>query len=67
MKIHPRTRVVQEAQNAIANELDSIAEAKKLTAVEMLQILNGYQATYLKFMLRRERHPNNPSKPADEL
>jgi hypothetical protein len=67
MKIHPKMMIVQKAKAEIGIYLCDYQEKHNLTDIEMLQIINSVSDSTLKFMLRRERHPNNPDKPADQL
>lgn len=66
MRLHPRTLPVQQAGNAIRTELIRLQEQHDLTDVEMLRILLDHQHTITKYMLRAERHPEDPERKADE-
>lgn len=57
---------VEKARAKIAVEINELWEKHDLTAIEFLQALNTVEATVLKYMLRAERHPNDPDKSADE-
>lgn len=65
MKRHPKAIAALKAESEISERVAAIAEKHGLTDIELLQILNGLQATTLKYMLRFERHPHNPDLPAD--
>ena len=65
MKIHPRSIVVDKAALDAAVALDGIANNYHLTTTELFIIINRYQSNILKFALRSERHPDDPSNPAD--
>lgn len=62
--VHARTFLVQGARNKVASFVTDIQERENLTDLEMLGILNEVQARILKYALRVERHPDNPTKPA---
>ena len=66
MRLHPRTRPVQKASNAIQQSLWGLQEKHGLTDVEMMQVLADSQLTILRYMLRDERHPGEPDRKADE-
>lgn len=61
----------EEARRADTNRLkleiviDQFLTEHELTDIEVLQALNSYAQTTLKYMLREERHPDDPDKPAD--
>ncbi|MFJ1539214.1 hypothetical protein ACIODS_11795 [Micromonospora chalcea] len=57
---------VQQASRAIRDALDGLQQEHDLTDVEMLRVLFEHQQDITKYMLRRERHPNDPDKKADE-
>lgn len=65
MKIHPRTHTVQLAQCDIELAIHDIAQKHALTFAEIFGALANAQAKYAREMLRQERHPNDPDKPAD--
>lgn len=64
MKMHPRVMPWQRARNDISA---AVSEAMKkhpdLTYIELFQIFNEITASWLKYALRDERHPNDPDKP----
>ena len=62
---HPRTQPVAEASAEIGVTLNRLQREHGLTSVEMLQAVSTWQASCLKYMLRRERHPEDPGTPAD--
>ena len=66
MRLHERTLLVREAGNEMRSVLDDIIKKHDLSSIEFLQILNEVAATELKYMLREERHPEDPDKPADQ-
>jgi len=65
MKIHPRSIVVDKAALDAAVALDGIANNYSLTTTELFIVINRYQSNVLKHLLRMERHPDDPSQPAD--
>ncbi|WP_341719844.1 hypothetical protein QQG74_09160 [Micromonospora sp. FIMYZ51] len=66
MRLHARTMPVQRASNAIRAELDRLQDEHDLTDIEMLRVLIEHQQNITKYMLRAERHPNDPERKADE-
>ena len=66
MTPHHRHQSVAVAQADIAVKLNALQREHGLTNVEMLQAVTTWQASVLKFMLRTERHPEDPGKAADE-
>ena len=62
---HDRARSVAEASAEIGVTLNSLQREHGLTDIEMLQAVGSWQMTCLKYMLRAERHPDNPGEPAD--
>lgn len=66
MRLHERTLMVQKARGEISTMVFEYAEKNDLTSVELLQALTSVIETELKYMLRAERHPDDPSKRADE-
>lgn len=66
LRLHPRTLPVQGAEARIKLALLELQQEHDLTDVEMLQILHLAQLSILKYMLRAERHPDDPDRKADE-
>lgn len=66
MTPHPRHQSVTEAQFEIGVKLNALQREHGLTNTEMLQAVTSWQGTALKYMLRAERHPDDPSAAADE-
>jgi hypothetical protein len=62
---HDRTQSVAEASAEIGVTLNRLQREHGLTTTEMLQAVGSWQMTCLKYMLRAERHPDNPGEPAD--
>jgi len=67
IRIHPRTFRVQAASAAIQQELINLQQKHELTDIEMLQCVAWWQDAVLKYMLRAERHPDDPERKADEV
>ncbi|GGM27867.1 hypothetical protein GCM10011608_10870 [Micromonospora sonchi] len=66
MRLHARTMPVQRASNAIRAELGRLQDEYDLTDVEMLRVLIEHQQSITKYMLRAERHPDDPDRKADK-
>lgn len=67
MRLHPRTRIVAEAERELAEALDVIWEKHNLTTLEALIITQQFGPRLTRYLLRRERHGDNPGeKGADE-
>jgi hypothetical protein len=66
VKLHERTLPVQKASNEIRTELDRLQEEHDLSDIEMLRVLLDHQQNITKYMLRDERHPDDPERKADE-
>ncbi len=62
---HDRTQQVAEASAEIGVELNRLQREHGLTTTEMLQAVGSWQMSCLKYMLRAERHPDDPGEPAD--
>jgi hypothetical protein len=65
MRMSKRAQRVGIAQAEIGVALNSLQREHDLTTTEMLQAVVSWEGTALKFMLRRERHPDQPDLPAD--
>ena len=66
MRLHPRTIPVQTAEAEFGLWFLDFMRAEDLSYVEALQILTSAQQNLLKYMLRHERHPDDPEKRGDE-
>lgn len=66
-KIHPRAAIATKAGCELESFLADWTQRHTLTATEELMILNNAIGRTLKYCLRSERHPKQPSKGADEL
>jgi len=66
MSIHPRYYVVQKADSKIRDAIiDAVAEFD-LTYGEEVQILSNLLLNTAKYLIRSERHPNDPEAKGDE-
>lgn len=63
---HPRTRLVDDAEREMQSAVFTIVKRHDLTIIETLRILSTASATLVKYALRRERHPDDPEKGADD-
>jgi hypothetical protein len=61
---NPRDIVQRTADLALTSATLDIRAKHDMTDVEYLQWLASEQQSVLKFMLREERHPDDPDKPA---
>jgi hypothetical protein len=68
MKRHERSAPVSKASLELEVLISKFQEDNDLTDIELLQALNSYQQTMLKYMLRYERHGNydTPAEYASE-
>jgi hypothetical protein len=66
MRLHERTMHCQRAEAELGLQLLKFQEAQDLTDLEMLIALQAQCARLTKYMLRAERHPDDPDKKADE-
>jgi hypothetical protein len=62
---HGRSQSVAEASAEVGVTLNRLQREHGLTTAEMLQAVTSWQMTCLKYMLRAERHPDDPGEPAD--
>lgn len=66
MRVSARAQAVAIAQADIAVALNKLQREHGLTNIEMLQAVTSWEASTLNYMLRAERHPDDPGKGADE-
>lgn len=66
LRLHRRTMQVQQAEAELGVTLARFQREHDLTDVEMARALTGQLDRVLKYVLRRERHPDNPDRKADE-
>jgi len=65
-RLHPRTQVVRVAETAFGTALLKLVEKHDLTEIEVMRMLLSEAQRWSVYILRRERHPRNPNKKADE-
>lgn len=67
MKLHPRAMLVLQAHNDIDEAVsNAMKKHPDMTYFELLQILNQISASWLKYAIRDERHPDDPDKRGGE-
>lgn len=66
LKLHPRTLPVNRAGAELQQYLWKFRDEKLLTPTEMLMILFDAESRLVTELLRRERHPRDPERKADE-
>ena len=66
MKLHERTMHVQKAQNELSALFLDWLKKQDLTWNEAAVCLHQIEGRCLMYMLRDERHPDEPDKKADE-
>jgi hypothetical protein len=66
LRLHPRTMPVQKAEGHFKRYVHEFQDEYDLTDIEMLRALIDAQQSITKYMLRAERHPDNPDQKADE-
>ena len=65
MRLHERTSVVRNAQLQIAEAISAAEVVHHLTFAEIFSILSSILASYAKYAIRAERHPDS-GKGGDE-
>lgn len=66
LRLHKRTLPVHAADAELRLAAFKFQAGHDLTDVEMLQCLASVQQSYLKSLLRAERHLGDPDRKADE-
>jgi hypothetical protein len=66
LRLHPRTMPVRSAGIHFRDYVNRFQDERGLTDIEMAQILTESLQIVLKYMLRAERHPDDPDHKADE-
>ena len=66
LKLHSRTKRVAGYKTDLSVLLNNFLVQTDLTNIEWLQALQEEIQRTLKYMLRSERHPDDPEKKADE-
>jgi hypothetical protein len=68
LRLHPRTMRVQRAEAEFRVAVLAFLDANSdLTDIELAGIMLLAPAIPIKYALRAERHPDDPSRKADEL
>lgn len=66
MRLHERTQHVAIARSALKLQVLGFQQEHDLTDAEMAIALQDIQDMFLRGVLRAERHPEDPSRKADE-
>lgn len=66
MRVSRQAQDVRIKQTQVTSALHGLQENHGLTDIEMLQAVQAFTDGKLGDMLRRERHPDDPDKAADE-
>lgn len=66
LRVHERTQLVQRAGIEMSIACSEIWEKHDLTTAEYVHCLVQLPAGATKYLLREERHPDDPEKKADE-
>jgi hypothetical protein len=66
LRLHKRTMPVQSASADFRLSLIKFQQEHDLTDVEVAQMLTETLQSVLKYVLQRERHPDDPDRKADE-
>ena len=66
LRLHPRTMQVQRSEAELGTTLAAFQYEHDLTDAEMARALAAQLDRVLKYVLRRERHPDDPDRKADE-
>lgn len=66
MKLHPRVLICQFAHNELDGAVSDVIAKHHLTYGELFSILSQIQATWSRYAIRDERHPDDPEKHGGE-
>jgi hypothetical protein len=66
MKVHPRYFIVSKAEVELSTFLLDLQQKHDLTYGELFKILAAMMASFAKYLIREERHPDDPEKKGDE-
>ncbi len=66
MKLHPRTVAVKHAALEIGQMVNTTVKNYELTYGELMRILAQELDSWARYLVRDERHPNEPDKKGDE-
>lgn len=64
--LHKRYRLCADARLALSGLILKWLEQYDLTELEVIRMLNQEQESWIRCALRTERHPEDPSRKADE-
>lgn len=65
MKLHNRMMLVQEARAEFGKLVAEWAEKHDLTYGELVSVMSEQLQSIAKYMIREERHPDDPEMPGD--
>ena len=66
VKMHPRAKVVSQAQGELDAFLLKLGQKHDLTYGEIFSLLGRAVSENAKWLVRGERHPDDPDKKGDE-
>jgi len=66
LRLHARTMTVHRAEGELGMMLVELQQRHDLTDIEMIVIMTAQLQSLAKYPLRAERHPDDPSRKADE-
>jgi hypothetical protein len=62
-KQHKRERLVRQAELEVDEAVSGVILKYRLTYAEVWRILNSIEATWIRYAIRDERHPGEPTEP----
>lgn len=66
MRLHPRYTIAKAAELQISAAISAAIQEHDISYAELLVILAEQQRMYATYLLRTERHPDDPERKADE-
>lgn len=66
MRLHPRYTIAKAAELQIGAAISAAIKEHDITYAELLVILAAEQRKWATYLLRTERHPDDPDHKADE-
>jgi hypothetical protein len=66
MRLHPRHEITERAKIDLGGQISDWLGRHDLTWAEAIRILAYELASLTKYLIREERHPDDPDKKADE-
>lgn len=66
MRLHPRYAIAKDAELQIGTAIGAAIREHDITYAELLVILAEQQRKWAVYLLRTERHPEDPDRKADE-